>query len=204
LQFFEITASQSLQPKNTRKSGTDPQSRNYSTLAITPLSRCRGCDPIASRMPNSRVRALTENANTPATPTTARVSHANFEGIVGDVTIVSHSWARSADEGMYASLSEPENKKTLNTLCLESIPTSRLIVPPIGWACRPGIVVTLPGSAEDALPGRLRRAAQGTPGADGQTAEESSSKRRTATPTVAIGCRKFAAQITVTTTLHIA
>src|ERR1700722_11991794 len=39
--------------------------------AITPLrSRC-GSDPRASRMPNSRVRALTENASTPATPTTA-------------------------------------------------------------------------------------------------------------------------------------
>ena len=42
--------------------------------AITRASRCRGCDPIASRMPNSRVRALTENASTPATPTTAMVS----------------------------------------------------------------------------------------------------------------------------------
>src|SRR5437660_5947439 len=38
---------------------------------ITPLrSRC-GSDPSASRMPNSRVRALTENASTPPTPTTA-------------------------------------------------------------------------------------------------------------------------------------
>ena len=37
----------------------------------TRVSRCRGADPIASRMPNSRVRALTENASTPATPTTA-------------------------------------------------------------------------------------------------------------------------------------
>ena len=35
------------------------------------ISRCRGCDPTASRMPNSRVRPLTENASTPATPTTA-------------------------------------------------------------------------------------------------------------------------------------
>src|ERR1700722_2793228 len=39
--------------------------------AITPLSSCRGSDPRARRMPNSRVRALTENASTPATPTTA-------------------------------------------------------------------------------------------------------------------------------------
>ena len=37
----------------------------------TPVSRWRGSEPIASRMPNSRVRALTENASTPATPTTA-------------------------------------------------------------------------------------------------------------------------------------
>ena len=37
----------------------------------TRVSRCRGSDPIASRTPNSRVRALTENASTPATPTTA-------------------------------------------------------------------------------------------------------------------------------------
>ena len=36
--------------------------------------QCIGADPIASRMPNSRVRALTENASTPATPTTAIVS----------------------------------------------------------------------------------------------------------------------------------
>ncbi len=40
----------------------------------TPASRCCGVDPIASRTPNSRVRALTENASTPATPTTAMVS----------------------------------------------------------------------------------------------------------------------------------
>ena len=38
---------------------------------ITPSSRLRGSDPTASRMPNSRVRPLTENASTPATPTTA-------------------------------------------------------------------------------------------------------------------------------------
>ena len=37
----------------------------------TRASRWRGAEPIASRMPNSRVRALTENASTPATPTTA-------------------------------------------------------------------------------------------------------------------------------------
>ena len=35
------------------------------------MSRLRGVDPTASRTPNSRVRALTENASTPATPTTA-------------------------------------------------------------------------------------------------------------------------------------
>ena len=40
----------------------------------TRVSRWRGADPIASRMPNSRVRALTENASTPATPTTAIAS----------------------------------------------------------------------------------------------------------------------------------
>ena len=39
--------------------------------AITPLSSRCGADPRASRMPNSRVRELTENASTPATPTTA-------------------------------------------------------------------------------------------------------------------------------------
>ena len=37
----------------------------------TPRSRCDGVDPMASRTPNSRVRALTQNASTPATPTTA-------------------------------------------------------------------------------------------------------------------------------------
>ena len=37
----------------------------------TPTSRWRGDEPTASRTPNSRVRALTENASTPATPTTA-------------------------------------------------------------------------------------------------------------------------------------
>jgi hypothetical protein len=35
-------------------------------------------DPRASRMPNFRVRALTANANTPATPTTAM---ANATGV---------------------------------------------------------------------------------------------------------------------------
>ena len=40
------------------------------------VSKRRGVDPIARRTPNSRVRALTENASTPATPTTAIVSHA--------------------------------------------------------------------------------------------------------------------------------
>jgi hypothetical protein len=38
---------------------------------ITLLRRLFACSPSASRMPNSRVRALTENASTPATPTTA-------------------------------------------------------------------------------------------------------------------------------------
>src|ERR1700677_1349135 len=37
--------------------------------AITPLSSRCGADPRASRMPNSRVRELTEKASTPATPT---------------------------------------------------------------------------------------------------------------------------------------
>ena len=40
----------------------------------TPVSRWRGSEPIARRIPNSRVRALTENARTPATPTTAMSS----------------------------------------------------------------------------------------------------------------------------------
>jgi hypothetical protein len=35
--------------------------------ATTPLSIFSGCDPSAMRVPNSRVRALTENASTPAT-----------------------------------------------------------------------------------------------------------------------------------------
>jgi len=43
--------------------------------AITPLRSCCGSDPRASRIPNSRVRALTENASTPATPTTAIAKH---------------------------------------------------------------------------------------------------------------------------------
>ncbi|HEX7198490.1 MAG TPA: DUF4396 domain-containing protein, partial [Dongiaceae bacterium] len=38
---------------------------------ITRTSKLCGCDPTASRMPNSRVRPLTENASTLATPTTA-------------------------------------------------------------------------------------------------------------------------------------
>src|SRR5262249_54843156 len=37
----------------------------------TRTSRCVGVEPIANRTPNSRVRALTENASTPATPTIA-------------------------------------------------------------------------------------------------------------------------------------
>src|SRR3970040_5647 len=37
----------------------------------TRASRSFGSEPIARRMPHSRVRALTENANTPATPTMA-------------------------------------------------------------------------------------------------------------------------------------
>ena len=40
----------------------------------TPVSNCRGADPMASRTPNSRILALTENASTPATPTTAIIS----------------------------------------------------------------------------------------------------------------------------------
>src|SRR5438309_1383 len=39
--------------------------------AITPVNSCRGAEPTASRIPNSLVRTLTENASTPATPTTA-------------------------------------------------------------------------------------------------------------------------------------
>ena len=37
----------------------------------TCVSSARGEQPTASRMPNSRVRALTEKASTPAMPTTA-------------------------------------------------------------------------------------------------------------------------------------
>jgi hypothetical protein len=40
----------------------------------TPCEQVPRFGPIARRMPNSRVRALTENASTPATPTTAIVS----------------------------------------------------------------------------------------------------------------------------------
>ncbi len=40
----------------------------------TRVSSCDGVDPIATRIPNSRVRALTENANTPPTPTAAMSS----------------------------------------------------------------------------------------------------------------------------------
>src|SRR5258708_7585321 len=39
--------------------------------AMTLVRSWRGCAPIANRTPNSRVRALTENARTPATPTKA-------------------------------------------------------------------------------------------------------------------------------------
>ena len=42
------------------------------------MSRCVGVEPIASRTPNSRVRALTENVNTPATPTIAMSSPRRF------------------------------------------------------------------------------------------------------------------------------
>jgi hypothetical protein len=37
----------------------------------TRVSSCRGGQPTASRIPNSRVRALTRKASTPATPTSA-------------------------------------------------------------------------------------------------------------------------------------
>src|SRR5437867_4277475 len=63
----------------------------------TLVNRCRGVDPMASRTPNSRVRALTENASTPATPTTAISSAmpANPENTkafsrAGDSTSVAH------------------------------------------------------------------------------------------------------------------
>ncbi len=52
----------------------DPEGGDHSALASTRASRCRGSEPTASRMPNSRVRALTENASTPATPMTAMSS----------------------------------------------------------------------------------------------------------------------------------
>ena len=39
--------------------------------AMTPVRMRLGADPMANLMPNSRVRPLTENASTPATPTTA-------------------------------------------------------------------------------------------------------------------------------------
>src|SRR5260370_40364842 len=42
--------------------------------AMTLARSWRGCAPIASRMPNSRVRALTDNATTPPTPTSAIAS----------------------------------------------------------------------------------------------------------------------------------
>ena len=62
-----------------KRASTNPNAAPASTPAaaitapswITPFSSRSGYDPRASRMPNSRVRALTENASTPATPTTA-------------------------------------------------------------------------------------------------------------------------------------
>ena len=54
------------------RAGGDPDRGNRARPPTsTRASRCRGADPTASRTPNSRVRALTENASTPATPTTA-------------------------------------------------------------------------------------------------------------------------------------
>ena len=54
------------------------RSRAYSLrsalITSTRDARAAGVDPIASRTPNSRVRVLTENARTPATPTTAMSS----------------------------------------------------------------------------------------------------------------------------------
>ena len=53
-------------PPRRRRRRCPPSTR----LRSTPVRIVRGCDPTASRMPNSRVRPLTENASTPATPTT--------------------------------------------------------------------------------------------------------------------------------------
>ena len=52
---------------------TMPLTRDHGAFASTRVSRAAGAEPIARRTPNSRVRALTENASTPATPTTAIV-----------------------------------------------------------------------------------------------------------------------------------
>src|SRR5262249_30953509 len=62
-----------------RRASTNPNAAPARTPAIaitapsvmTPLRIRFGSDPSARRMPNSRVRALTEKASTPATPTTA-------------------------------------------------------------------------------------------------------------------------------------
>ena len=68
---LEIAARQPRQQNPQAAPATTPAAAITAPSAITPRRRCRGCDPIASRMPNSRVRPLTENASTPATPTTA-------------------------------------------------------------------------------------------------------------------------------------
>ena len=49
----------------------NPAHADHRALAKDSRQKGRGVDPIARRMPNSRVRALTEKASTPATPTTA-------------------------------------------------------------------------------------------------------------------------------------
>jgi hypothetical protein len=65
-------------------------------------------------------------------------SHANFEGFVGDGQLFLTLGRERPDEWMRASLSRARERKTLNTLYLESIPASRQIVPAIGGACGPG------------------------------------------------------------------
>jgi hypothetical protein len=71
---LEIAARKLRQREPAQPASATPAAAISAPCAITPVTRCRGCAPTASRMPNSRVRWLTENASTPATPTTAMAS----------------------------------------------------------------------------------------------------------------------------------
>ena len=71
LQVAEIVARRRARRRAQRRSRQNSIVAITAPSVTTPLRRFCGCEPSARRMPNSRVRALTENASTPATPTTA-------------------------------------------------------------------------------------------------------------------------------------